>query len=126
MLQSGEVIDAYIVGNRRIVFAAGCHANERGRSTPGFVRCIREENSGRNFIGDGTAKQAAGLLRDGNFIRLIGEGEDISWKENRRRGLGGSRGLVKTVVEAAAARSCHVRENAVESDPSLFIGIESL
>ena len=71
-------------------------------------------------------EQAACL--SGNRIGLgsIGKGKDVGREENRRGGLRVARGLGEAIIEAAAAGSGNVSQNAIERDPSFFVGIEIL
>src|SRR5208337_2873021 len=126
MLQPGEMIDADVVGDHRVVFAVGVRVNESRHAAPIFIRRVGEENPGHGFVGGGAIEQAATFPGDWIFLRLIGEGEDVGGKENGRVGLRVARRLSETVVEAAAASSGHVGENAVERDASVFVGIEPL
>ena len=126
MLQAGEVIDADVFGERSVVFAVGAGVNERGGAAPIFVRSVGEKNPGHDFVGDGAVEQARRLSGDRICLGLIGEGKDVGGEKDGRGRLRVARRLGETVVEAAAARSGDVGENAVERDPSLFVGIETL
>ena len=126
MLQSGEVIDADVVRDRRVLFAVGAGVNQRGSAAPVFVRGIGEENLRHDFLGDGAVEQAAGLSGDRIFLGLIGEWKNIGRKEDRGRGLRVARGLGEAIIETAAARSGNVRQNAVERNASFFVRIEAL
>ena len=72
------------------------------------------------------SSRPACLSGDAIFFGLIGERKDIGREEDRRGGLRVARGLSETIVEAAAAGSGNVGEDAVERNASIFVGIESL
>ena len=126
VLQAGEVIDADVVRDGRIVLSVGADMNERGGAAPIFVGGVGEENPGHDFFRGSAVEQSSGLAGHGIFLGLIGERENIRGKENRRSGLRIARRLGETIVEAAAAGSGNVGENAVERDSSLFVGVEAL
>ena len=82
MLQPGEVIDADVVRNRRIVFAVGGGVDQSGGAAPIFIGSVGEKNPGHNFISGWAIEQAGRLSRDGIFFWSIGKGKDIGWKED--------------------------------------------
>ena len=126
MLQPGEVIDADIARDGRILLAIGADVNQSRRTSPIFVGGVGEKNLGHDFVSGGAVEQPTSLSGDWIFLRLIREGKDIGGKENRRSGPRVARRLGEPVVEAAPARSRDVGENSVERDSSVFVRIEAL
>ena len=81
---------------------------------------------GTTFSATARSSRPAVSPRHRIFFGLIGERKNVGRKEDRRSGLRVARRLRETIVEAAAARSGDVREDAVERDPAIFVGVESL
>src|ERR1700722_3534391 len=100
--------------------------NQRGGAPPIFIRSIGEKNLRHDFVSHSAIKQPARSSCERILLGLIGEGKNIGREENGRSRLCVARWLSESVIEAAAARSCHVGQNAVKRDPSLFVGVETL
>jgi hypothetical protein len=61
VLESGEVIDADVVGDRHIVGSVRGCLDEGLRTAPVFVRGVGEEDVGDDFFGDSPVEEAAGF-----------------------------------------------------------------
>src|SRR3954471_24752840 len=100
--------------------------DQGGCTPPVFVGSVGEKDLGHNFFSDSAVEQTAHFARDRILLSLIGEWEDIRRKKHRRSRLRVARGLRETVVEVASPGSCHVPQNAIERDSSIFVSVESL
>src|SRR5207244_3581223 len=59
-------------------------------------------------------------------LSRVGEREDVGRIEEVEEGMSVARGLRETMIEAAAARACHVGHDAVEDLAIAFVSIESV
>src|ERR1700751_1920482 len=100
--------------------------DQRRGAAPLFVRRVGEKNLGHDLVGCGAVEQPSRLSSDWISLRLIGARKDFGREENRRRRLCVTRWVGEAVVEAAAARSRNMGEDAVERDSSIFVGVEAL
>ena len=67
MLQAGEVIDADVVRDWRVVFSIGADVNQRGSAAPVFVRRVGKENLGKDFFRSRAVEQTAVVSVTGSF-----------------------------------------------------------
>ncbi len=125
MLQPCEVIDADVVGYLCVVLAISAHMNQRASASPVLIRCVGEENLRHNFVGSGAVEQPSSLSRYRILLGLIRKREDVCREEDGRCRLRIARRLREAVVEAAAACSGNVGENAVKRNPAIFVGVET-
>src|SRR3954469_6537367 len=78
------------------------------------------------MIGDGAVEQSCFLPSQRIAFRFVGKRKYVGREEHRGGRLSVTGGLRKAIVEATASGTGNVRQNSVERDAALFVGIESL
>src|SRR5258707_15826731 len=100
--------------------------NEGSCASPVFIRRVGVKNLRCGMRFDGCVHQACALIGFWIEFRQVGEGEQVSGKEQARHGLGIARWLRKAMIEAATAGAGYVRDHAVHHLAALLVGIEVL
>ncbi len=128
VLQAGVEVDADVVMEGGVGFAVRGSVNKGGGAAPVLVGGVGEEDFGNDVGGDGGVQEAGfgGLGAVGVSFGETGEGKDVGGPIDGGDGLGVAGGLGEAVVEAAAAGSADVGEDAVEDDLTGGAGVEAL